>query len=250
VTPTVTPTVTLTVTPTATPTQTPTIAVTPEEAPPTEIPTTDPCSVVRGQRTTTSALAPGIFQESHSIFLPLVEKHHEGTDVGDPGDDEPTGQSRTTLPPVQQTGFELLPVAVDDLDDPTISNALFKLEFEEGAIPSEPTFEVWVTDDVLPTIMRDDGCNGDAVAEDGIYTAEVHLTADEFELVELGATPQERVEATGKTVDETRELMIRDTSVVNDSDRTFDLCNAEAGNSDGAWSFKRLIMDMAWCVEF
>jgi hypothetical protein len=46
------------------------------------------------------------------------------------------------------------------------------------------------------------------------------------------------------TVDPQRELLITDLSVVNDPTRTFDICG-NAGNPNGAWTFKTLMTNMA-----
>ncbi len=77
----------------------------------------------------------------------------------------------------------------------------------------------------------------DFVAEEPVEKEEI------VDALEVGKSVE--VEARGlSATNSARTLLINDLSVVEDPDRTFDLCG-EVGNPDGAWTFKTLMTAMA-----
>lgn len=157
------------------------------------------------------------------------------------------------LPPVVQSGIRILPDTRSDRAS-AMTNAVFTIEFANGFI-LETTYEIFVTEDGVPTVLRDDGCGVDDVADDGIYSAQVELTPDEVALVGLGNDPITRG---SHTISEFKELMYNGLDIVEDfgdtgqPGRTFDICGpggTPIGNPDGVWAFKPLIMNIAGTTD-
>ena len=132
-----------------------------------------------------------------------------------------------------------------------------------------------------PTLLRDDGVAPDQGAGDGLYAAQVQVNASQFSreqqrrldlslLVQTVPEYQQRqliarrifkptaqmtlVEGQPRlldvfrgvpdTVDPARELIVRDLAVVDDPARTYEPCTG-AGTPMGAWTFGRLMTEMA-----
>jgi hypothetical protein len=131
------------------------------------------------------------------------------------------------------------------------------------------------------TMLRDDGEKGDEKAQDGVFSAIVDFDIKAASTEQsrrlkfgrdrkvpvfagrniIGSQPirfidpkrfkpgfefnlRDLIVPLGLGVDASRELMIRDLSVVEDPTRTTEACTG-AGNPDGPWTFKHLMTEMA-----
>ena len=131
------------------------------------------------------------------------------------------------------------------------------------------------------TLLRDDGQSPDHSAHDGLYAGLVRVNAEQYSIeqrrrlnlaetfkevplieqrrsigsrpfrpskaIQLApdvATRSMTFRACRIPVDSARELVIRHVSVVEDNERTFDACTGQ-GKRMGAWTFGRLITEMA-----
>jgi hypothetical protein len=174
-------------------------------------------------------------------------------------------------PAVAQASIELLsrPVAA--------GNAVLRVRFVDKRAKSP----VVVQGGGGPTLLRDDGMSPDEKAGDGLYAAIVNVNAEAvtrerqrrlslapkvretpvFRMRELlGWEPFrptdnvrlvpgvpsliDRFRGIALTVDASRELLVRDTSVVNEPGRTYDACTG-AGTPMGAWTFGKLMTEIA-----
>ena len=136
-------------------------------------------------------------------------------------------------------GYEKLSSDITPLDG---VETCFTIQLKTGVVSLPPLIEIFAEN--IPTLMRDDGAAPDVNAGDGIYTALVTLSQEEFDLVQLAPNPADRPQ---DNIETPQELFITDLSVVADPTRTNDICGptGAVGNADGAWSFKTLMMNLA-----
>lgn len=191
--------------------------------------------------------------------------------------------SLATIPPVLKDFRKLPPVAekvrVRLLEKPgPRTKALLTVRFKKDRRIKE-RLSVHFGDQ--PVALRDDGKSGDEKAGDGVFSALVRFDANAFakdqmrrqRLAEkapsvpvfetrhqvrtrkIHVVPPVRLKVGFEidlsdlfgipaAVDIDRELMIRDTAVVNDPSRTFDPCTG-SGTPMGAWTFGHLMQQMA-----
>ncbi|MGB1252118.1 MAG: choice-of-anchor X domain-containing protein [Candidatus Promineifilaceae bacterium] len=275
-----TPTITATTPPTATPTNTAT-ATTPPTAMPTNTatatPTVTPTNAATTQTATATATATSTtFSEPcnvtnpptrrtrarasfYSTFLPILIGEGQSGAVGTPTpvSISTSFPSNEYLPPIRLLSHRLpTENGTGRTSNILPGDSVFMIKFDSG-FALETSYTIFVTDDCVPTILRDDGVAPDEVAGDGIYSADSSLTSDELAAVEISNDPIGRLP---NIIDHDKELMIRDLATINDfgdmtrPGRSFDLCdgvssNTPAGNPDGVWAFKTLIMNIAGTTD-
>ncbi len=167
---------------------------------------------------------------------------------------------------------------VEPLTNPTISgNAILRVHFNDARVKES----IAVRNGRNTTVLRDDGIAPDEKARDGMHTAIVNINVEQyaveqrrrlrlaervktvpfFEVREQAGTklfqPSTLVQlkpgqsaviddfqGVPNDVEPGRELLITHASVVEDSERTYDACT-DAGTQMGAWTFGRLMTEMA-----
>lgn len=174
-------------------------------------------------------------------------------------------------PRVERATVELLATSTPN------ANAIVRVQFRRR--PS--TERLVVRNGEALTLLRDDGQSPDQSAHDGLYAGLVRINAEQYSIEQrrrlnlagtfkevplieqrrsIGSRPFQPSKvvqlAPGARnaiddfqglpypVDSARELVIRHVSVVEDNQRTFDACTGQ-GQSMGAWTFGRLITEMA-----
>jgi hypothetical protein len=174
-------------------------------------------------------------------------------------------------PAVERATLELMPSATER------GNAILRVVFADKR--SKTT--VVIDNGFGATALRDDGVAPDAKSGDGVYTAIVNANAEQFakeqeRRASLARTAQatpvfrlreligyeplrgpqtlrlisgvemvlEKFHGYFPNVDAPRELMIRNTLVIEDPMRTFEPCNG-TGTPMGAWTFGRLMTEIA-----
>jgi hypothetical protein len=156
---------------------------------------------------------------------------------------------------------------VRDASDPTLFSGLIAFDFdrftEEQVVrqeeikqieagldptpvdPVQSTQSTSVSPQRLATKLSNPAFSGRANTGS---TALTIITPDEIATARSSSTririPPGSIAMHFSTVDPRRELMITDLSVVNDRNRTFDICG-NVGNPNGAWTFKTLMTNMA-----
>lgn len=191
----------------------------------------------------------------------------------------PAGAAELSFDPaLSRSPPELASASFEPLARPdTLGNALLRLRFADERRGTT----LVIQGGPGPTLLRDDGRTPDTEAGDGLYTALVQINQAQFvkeqqrrlglartiktvpefrlrqrlsdQLFQPSALPRlqpgvrvpiDRFLGLPNLVDPERELLVRQLSVVDDPLRTYEPCTG-AGTPMGAWTFGRLMTEMA-----
>jgi hypothetical protein len=191
----------------------------------------------------------------------------------------PAGAAELSFDPaLSRSPPELASASFEPLARPdALGNALLRLRFADERRGTS----LVIQGGPGPTLLRDDGVAPDTEARDGLYTALVQINGAQFvkeqqrriglartiktvpefrlrqrlsdQLFQPSALPRlqpgvrvpiDRFLGLPNLVDPERELLVRQLSVVDDPLRTYEPCTG-AGTPLGAWTFGRLMTEMA-----